>query len=56
MTTTVMVREKFYTQNKKATGPDEFPIEIIKLIKEENMVESQSFNLIYNIGMIPEDW
>lgn len=44
-------------KNKKAPGPDGIPVEILKLIEDENLNHiTKLFNMIYNTGKIPEDW
>ncbi|XP_029174698.1 uncharacterized protein LOC114943274 [Nylanderia fulva] len=41
----------------KAAGPDEIPMELIKLIDEDNIATILGlFNRIYNTGVIPEEW
>uniref|UniRef100_A0A8D8SN59 Craniofacial development protein 2 n=1 Tax=Cacopsylla melanoneura TaxID=428564 RepID=A0A8D8SN59_9HEMI len=45
------------SKNRKALGPDNIPVEVIKLLesmgKETLLI---LFNNIYNTGIIPEDW
>lgn len=44
-------------KNRKASGPDELPIEAIKLIDEDNInLIVKLFNMIYETGNIPHDW
>lgn len=45
------------SKKRKATGPDDIPIEIIKLMEREGKEKLvKLFNDIYNSGKIPEDW
>lgn len=46
------------TKNRKATGPDEIPVEILKLLKDQKALDVlvELFNLIYITGTIPKDW
>lgn len=44
-------------KNKKATGPDEIPSEILKILgKNATQLLKQIFNTIYDGGFIPSDW
>lgn len=44
-------------KNNRASGPDEIPAEIIKLIEEEQIgILVDLYNTIYNTGIIPKDW
>lgn len=44
-------------KNGKATGPDDIPAELLKLIDNENIkIILQLFNNIYKTGHIPTDW
>ncbi|XP_030767668.1 uncharacterized protein LOC115891356 [Sitophilus oryzae] len=44
-------------KNGKAPGPDELPIEMIKLLKEHSLdALAELFNAIYRSGTIPKDW
>lgn len=44
-------------KNGKATGPDTMPIELMKLINENNIqIITDLFNLIYKSGTIPKEW
>jgi len=43
-------------RNGKATGPDEIPVELLKLINKDNLgTVLRLFNRIYNTGEIPEE-
>ena len=45
------------TKNRKATGPDEIPGEIIKLLDDGNIGRlTELFNKIYDTGEIPDEW
>lgn len=44
-------------KNRKASGPDGVPMELIKLTKEDNIgMVLRLFNQIYNSGELPEEW
>lgn len=44
-------------KNNKATGPDEIPAEIIKLITEDQIeILKDLYNTIYDTGIIPKEW
>lgn len=44
-------------KTRKATGPDEIPTEILKLLRENGLQLLVSlFNSIYDRGVIPSDW
>lgn len=44
-------------KNRKATGPDEIPAEMLKLLEGKGKkLLLQLFNAIYNTGIIPNDW
>lgn len=45
------------SKNGKATGPDEIPVELIKVMSEVSTKElTELFNAIYDSGNIPEEW
>ncbi|KAF2883703.1 hypothetical protein ILUMI_22471 [Ignelater luminosus] len=49
-------RAKVNMKNGKATGPDELPVEIIKLIEDQNLQPLLDlFNDIYKTGEIPRE-
>lgn len=44
-------------KNRKAVGPDEVPIEILKLLDNNNIaLLTNFFNSVYNTGQMPDDW
>uniref|UniRef100_A0A8D8SMX4 Craniofacial development protein 2 n=1 Tax=Cacopsylla melanoneura TaxID=428564 RepID=A0A8D8SMX4_9HEMI len=44
-------------KDRKALGPDEIPVEILKLLEGENMEWlARLFNKIYDSGIIPQEW
>lgn len=44
-------------KNRKSTGPDGVPMELIKIINEDNIdLVVNLFNNIYDSGKIPEEW
>jgi len=45
------------SNSKKATGPDDIPVELLKMIQEDNIgILVKLFNTVYITGEIPEDW
>jgi len=45
------------SKNNKAVGPDNIPVELLKLINDDNIkILEKLFNNIYNTGIFPEDW
>uniref|UniRef100_A0A8D8XFQ8 Craniofacial development protein 2 n=1 Tax=Cacopsylla melanoneura TaxID=428564 RepID=A0A8D8XFQ8_9HEMI len=45
------------SKNRKATGPDNIPAEVIKILENRGKRALLNlFNAIYNTGIIPEDW
>lgn len=45
------------SKNRKATGPDNIPAEVIKILENRGKQALLNlFNAIYNYGIIPEDW
>ena len=45
------------TKNGKAPGTDEMPVELLKLLKENNIpILTDLFNTIHKTGVIPREW
>jgi endonuclease/exonuclease/phosphatase family metal-dependent hydrolase len=45
------------SENRKACGPDDIPVEVLKLIDDHNIdYLLRLFNSIYDTGNIPQDW
>jgi hypothetical protein len=45
------------SENRKACGPDEIPVEVLKLISDDNIEYLlRLFNAIYDTWNIPQDW
>lgn len=46
-----------HARNRKAVGPDNIPVEIVKLIDDENIgIITKLFNNIYESGNLPQGW
>ncbi|XP_050513133.1 uncharacterized protein LOC126888800 [Diabrotica virgifera virgifera] len=51
------VKAALQSKNSKATGPDEIPVELIKVMSEVSTKElTELLNAIYDSGNIPEEW
>lgn len=57
ITTTEVLHAIKHMKNKKASGPDEVTVDLLKLIEEDQIKLSvELFNMIYDTGIIPEEW
>ncbi|CAH1224416.1 unnamed protein product [Diabrotica balteata] len=45
------------SKDNKAVGLDEIPVELLKLVEEDNLeVLADLFNTVYDTGIIPQEW